>query len=126
MPRRADIAITVGGTAVGRLRQASVDVAFATLPAAAEDAYGFVRAVPGALSWSASGSTFVPAAPDGGQEALRAALVARLPVVVVVAFGDGTTETGTAFVTSWDVAGSVGSAVEGSFSLRGTGALTPA
>lgn len=123
MAERADIAITAGGTAVGVLRDASVQLTLGLVEAAAEDAYGARRVVPGAVSWSASGSTFLPTGGDAGQTALLTALTGRTTVTVAVTFEDAVTETGSARVTGWAAEGSVGEALTGTFNLQGTGAL---
>ena len=123
MAERADITLTVGGTAVGKMTDASVQMSAASLPAAAEDSYGYARVVPGVIRWAASGSTFLPSGGEAGQAALRTALTGRSSVAVVVTFETGETETGTAYVATWDASGEIGAAVTGSFQLTGSGAL---
>lgn len=129
MSTRADVTLTIDGAAVGTLTGARLSTSLQTLPAAAEGAYAVARVVPGVLSWSVSGSTFVPAPTtgaqaDAGQGALRLALLGLSTVAVVVTHADATQETGDALVTSWEVSAEVGGAVAGSFELAGTGALT--
>ena len=124
MAERADITITVAGSAVGTLREASLETSLGVLPAAAEDTYGARRHVAGVFVWQASGGTFLPSAGYGGSDLLLGSLAARVPVAVVVTFETGETETGSAFVTAWEATGAVGEALTGTFQLTGTGALT--
>jgi len=123
MAQRAHITITAGGEAVGYLRDASVDTKVSTITAASEDVYGDARRLAASVSWSASGSVFVPLAKDGGQSAILDAMLAREAIAVALDH-DGDTDTGTAIITSWDVSGSIGGVVEGSFQLQGVGVLT--
>lgn len=126
MAERADITVTIDGDAVGALVSASVEVTLGTLEAAAEEAYGFARRVPGVASWSASASAFLAATAPASDatDAMLGALASRAEVAVVVTLESGETETGTALVTAWDAEAAVGAAVTGSFQLTGTGPLT--
>jgi predicted secreted protein len=123
MAQRADILISVGGEAIGYLRGARIETRVRMIDAAAESVYGFSRRIAAGASWSASGTVFVPMARDAGQSAILDAMLAR-ESVAVVADQDGDTDTGTAIVTDWSISGSIGGAVEGSFSLQGIGGLT--
>jgi len=121
------LVLYIGAVAVGSATGHTLSVQMATRDATTKSSDGWAAKLAGLRSWTASGSGFVCFADTYGYEELQAAVIARTAVTVKLSTevaGD-TYYSGSGYLTGIDLDAPVEESSTYTFTIEGTGALTP-